>query len=57
MNFDKLLNRNVILFTKKDFRYEGEIRAVDEDSIEIYDIVKKKLKQIKKDEISEADEI
>ena len=55
MKFEKLVGRSVILFTKKNFRFQGEIKDYDGKFIEIFDEIKKKPKMINIDEILEVE--
>lgn len=53
MKFDKLIGKNIILYTKKNFRFQGEVKDYDGQFIEIFDNLKKKPKMINVSEITE----
>lgn len=55
MKFEDLIGRQVILFTKKNFRFQGEIKDYDGKFIEIFDEIKRKPKMIAIDEILEIE--
>jgi len=52
---EKLIKKNVILFTKNKFRFQGVVKDYDGKFIEIYDEIKKKPKLISVDEIIEVE--
>jgi hypothetical protein len=54
---EKLIKKNVVLFTKNRFRFQGVIQGYDGKFIEIFDEVKKKPKLISVDEIIEVEVI
>ena len=53
MKFEKLIGRRVIIFTKKNFRFTGEVKDFDGQFLEIFDELKKKPKMINITEITE----
>jgi len=55
MKFEKLIGHRVILFTRKNFRFTGEVKDYDGKFIEIFDELKKKPKMINTDEITELE--
>jgi len=55
MNFKEAIGKHVVIFTKKDFRFEGELIDCDESFIEIQDSKKNKRKDIAIDQIAEMD--
>lgn len=59
MKLDKLIGKKIILFTKKNYRFQGEVRDFDGKFLEIFDDIKQKIKSINIDEIVEfeVDEI
>ena len=54
-SIEKLIGKKVILFTKKSFRFEGEVKSYDGRFLEIFDEIKKKPKLIHVDEIIEIE--
>jgi len=52
---DRLVNRNIIIFTKNNFRFQGIVKGYDGKFIEIHDDVKGKNKILNVDEISEVE--
>ena len=52
---ERLIGKRVILFTKKSFRFEGEVKGYDGRFLEIFDDIKKKPKLIHIDEIIEIE--
>jgi len=55
MKLEKAVGHKVIIFTKKDFRFEGVVIEFDGKFIEIHDEKKNKPKMINIDEIAEWD--
>lgn len=53
MKFEKLIGKKIILYTKKNFRFQGEVKDYDGTFIEIFDELKKKPKMINVSEITE----
>lgn len=53
MKLEKTIGRRIILFTKKNFRFQGEVKDFDGRFLEILDEVKNKSKMINVDEIAE----
>jgi hypothetical protein len=53
MKLDKLIGKKIILFTKKNYRFQGEVRDFDGKFLEIFDDIKQKNKSINIDEIVE----
>jgi len=54
-SIEKLIGKRVVLFTKKSFRCEGEVKDYDGRFLEIFDDIKKKPKLIHIDEIIEIE--
>lgn len=54
-SMEKLIGKRVILFTKKSFRFEGEVISYDGRFLEIFDEIKKKSKLIHIDEVMEIE--
>lgn len=52
---ERLVKKNVILFTKDRFRFQGQVKGYDGKFIEIYDEIKKKPKIVNVDEIIEIE--
>jgi small nuclear ribonucleoprotein (snRNP)-like protein len=50
-----LIGRKVILYTKKGFRFEGEVKDFDGKFLDIFDKIKGKSKMINIDEIIEIE--
>jgi hypothetical protein len=53
MKLDKLIGKRIILFTKKNYRFQGEVIDYDGKFLEIFDDIKKKSKMIHVDNILE----
>lgn len=53
MKFDKIIGKRIILYTKKNFRFQGVVQEFDGKFVEIYDELKRKPKMISIDEITE----
>jgi len=53
MKLDKLIGKRIILFTKKNYRFQGEVKDFDGKFLEIFDDIKQKAKFINIDEIVE----
>jgi hypothetical protein len=53
MKLDRLIGKRIILFTKKNYRFCGEVRDFDGKFLEIFDDIKKKSKMIHVDNIVE----
>ena len=53
MKLENLKGKRIILFTKKNFRFQGQVKDFDGRFIEILDEVKNKPKMINVDEIAE----
>jgi small nuclear ribonucleoprotein (snRNP)-like protein len=53
MKLDKLIGKRIILFTKKNFRFQGEVKDFDGAFIELFDDVKQTIKMIHIDNIAE----
>ena len=53
MKFEKLIGKRIILYTKKNFRFQGVVKDWDGKFVEIFDELKKKPKMINIDEITE----
>lgn len=53
MKLDKLIGKRIILFTKKNYRFQGEVKDFDGKFLEIFDDIKQKSKSINIDEIVE----
>lgn len=53
MKLDKLIGKRIILFTKKNYRFQGEVIDFDGKFLEIFDDIKKKSKMIHVDNILE----
>jgi len=52
---ERLINKNVVLFTRNKFRFQGVVQGYDGKFIEIFDEVKQKPKLIAVDEIIEVE--
>ncbi len=52
---ERLVKKNVVLFTKNKFRFQGVVKGYDGKFIEIFDEIKKKPKLIAVDEIIEVE--
>lgn len=55
MKFEKIIGKRIILYTKKNFRFQGVIKDWDGKFVEIFDELKKKPKMISVDEITELE--
>jgi hypothetical protein len=55
MKFEKLVGKRIILYTKKNFRFQGVVQDFDGKFLEIFDELKKKPKMINIDEITELE--
>jgi len=53
MKLEKLIGKKIILFTKRNFRFQGEVKDFDGTFLEIFDDVKQKLRMIHRDNILE----
>jgi hypothetical protein len=53
MKLDKLIGKRIILFTKKNYRFQGEVIDFDGKFLEIFDDIKQKSKMIHIDNIVE----
>lgn len=53
MKLEKTIGKRIILFTKKNFRFQGEVKDFDGRFLEIFDEIKNKPKMINIDEIAE----
>jgi len=53
MKLEKLIGEKIILFTKRNFRFQGEVKDFDGTFLEIFDDVKQKLRMIHRDNILE----
>jgi small nuclear ribonucleoprotein (snRNP)-like protein len=53
MKLDRLIGKRIILFTKKNYRFQGEVRDFDGTFLEIFDDIKQKSKMIHVDNIVE----
>jgi len=53
MKFEKTIGKKIILYTKKNFRFQGEVKDFDGQFIEIFDELKKRPKMININEITE----
>jgi hypothetical protein len=53
MKFEKIIGKKIILYTKKNFRFQGEVKDFDGQFIEIFDELKNKPKMININEITE----
>jgi len=51
----RLVKKNVVIFTKNNFRFQGLVKGYDGKFIEIYDDVKGKNKIVNVDEIIEVE--
>jgi len=52
---DGLTNKNVVVFTRNNFRFQGVVKGYDGKFLEIYDDVKGKIKIVNVDEIIEVE--
>jgi hypothetical protein len=52
---NSLVGRRIIIYTKKGFRFEGEVLDFDGKFLDIFDEVKQKKKMINIDEIIEIE--
>ena len=55
MKIETLIGRNVTLFTKKNFRFQGQVKDYDGKFIEIFDDMKQRPKLIHIDEVIEIE--
>jgi hypothetical protein len=55
VKFDKLIGKRIVLYNRKNFRFEGIVKDVDERFIEILDDLKKKPKLISINEVTEIE--
>lgn len=53
MKLDKLIGKRIILFTRKNYRFQGEVIDWDGKFLEIFDDIKQKSKMIHVDNIVE----
>ena len=53
MKLDRLIGKRIILFTKKNYRFQGEVKDFDGKFLEIFDDIKQKSKMIHVDNIVE----
>lgn len=53
MKFEKIIGKRIILYTKKNFRFQGEVKDFDGQFLEIFDELKQKPKMINVNEITE----
>jgi small nuclear ribonucleoprotein (snRNP)-like protein len=53
MKLEKLIGKRIILFTKKNYRFQGEVKDFDGTFLEIFDDIKQKSKMIHVDNIVE----
>jgi len=53
MKLDRLIGKRIILFTKKNYRFQGEVKDWDGTFLEIFDDIKQKSKMIHVDNIVE----
>jgi small nuclear ribonucleoprotein (snRNP)-like protein len=53
MKLDKLIGKRIVLFTKKNYRFQGVVKDFDGKFLEIFDEIKQKEKHINIDEIIE----
>jgi len=53
MKLDRLIGKRIILFTKKNYRFQGEVKDFDGKFVEIFDDIKQKSKMIHIDNIVE----
>jgi hypothetical protein len=53
MKLDRLIGKRIILFTKKNYRFQGKIIDYDGKFLEIFDDIKQKSKMIHVDNIDE----
>jgi hypothetical protein len=53
MKFEKLIGKKITLYTKKNFRFQGEVKDYDGQFLEIFDELKRKPKMININEITE----
>ena len=52
---ERLIKKNVVLFTRNKFRFQGVVQGYDGKFIEIFDEIKKTPKLISVDEIIEVE--
>ena len=53
MKLDRLIGKRIILFTKKNYRFQGQVIDYDGKFLEIFDDIKQKSKMIHVDNILE----
>lgn len=53
MKLERLIGKKIILFTKKNYRFQGEVKDFDGKFIELFDDMKQKSKMIHIDNILE----
>ena len=53
MKLDRLIGKRIILFTKKNYRFQGKVVDFDGKFVEIFDDIKQKSKMIHIDNIVE----
>jgi len=53
MKLEKLIGKKVILFTKRNYRFQGEVKDFDGTFLEIYDEIKHKIRMVHTDNILE----
>lgn len=57
MKFDKIIGQKIVLYTKKNFRFQGVVKDFDGTFVEIYDELKRRPKMINLAEITEYEVI
>lgn len=53
MKFDKLIGKRIVLFTRKNYRFQGKITDFDGTFLELFDEVRQKPRNINIDNIAE----
>ena len=53
MKLERLIGKKITLFTKKNYRFQGEVKDFDGKFLEIFDDIKQKSKMIHVDNILE----
>ena len=53
MKLDNLIGKRIVIYTKKNYRFQGEVKDFDGKFLEIFDEVKQKSKMIHIDNILE----
>ena len=53
MKIEKLIGKRIVLFTKKNYRFQGEVKNFEPPFLEIFDDIKQKSKMIHIDNIVE----